>query len=53
MIYKKNIFFSNLREKGYEEKKIGGIFYFMGLDVRSEFMEVTEEEQQRLPFMGH
>lgn len=53
VIYKKNIFFSNLREKGYEEKKISGIFYFMGLDVRSEFMEVTEEEQQRLPFMGH
>lgn len=50
VIYKKNIFFSNLREKGFEETKIRGIVYFMGIELKSEFIRIDENEQQSLPF---
>lgn len=50
VIYKKNIFFSNLREKGFEEVKVKGIIYFTGLEIKSEFIRVNENEQQALPF---
>ena len=50
IVYKKNIFFTNLREKGIEERKVGGIFYFMDIDLISDFEPVDGEGQQRLPF---
>lgn len=43
MIYKKNIFFSNLREKGFEETKIRGIVYFMGIDLRERGIDIDED----------
>jgi len=53
VVYKKSIFFANLKEKGYEEVKTGGIYYIKGIDLRAEFMELTKEEQMTLPFTGH
>lgn len=50
VIYKKNIFFSNLREKGFEEVKVKGIMYFVGIELKSDFIQVDENEQQTLPF---
>ncbi len=39
VIYKKNIFFGNLREKGFEETKWNGTMYFKGVKLCIDFME--------------